>query len=141
MFIERIDRILKRYPLSLIILAIIIYLSFFKPPKTSLNEIDNIDKLAHIAMYGGFCCVLWFEYFMSHLKLKVNSIFWGAIVGPILFSGAIEVMQETLTKHRGGDWLDFIFNTLGVVLAALFSIYITKPLMIKYHLWNKNGIK
>lgn len=141
MFIERIDRILKRYPLSLIILAVIVYLSFFRPPKTSLNEIDNIDKLAHIAMYGGFCCVLWFEYFMSHLKLQVNSIFWGAIIGPILFSGAIEVMQELLTEHRGGDWWDFLFNTLGVVAAAIFSLYITKPLMKKYNLWNKNGIK
>ena len=92
-------------------------------------------------MYGGFCCVLWFEYFMSHLKLQVNSIFWGAIIGPILFSGAIEVMQELLTRHRGGDWWDFLFNTLGVITAAIFSLYVTKPLMKKYNLWNKNGIK
>lgn len=141
MFVERIDRILKRYPLSLVILAVIIYLSFFKPPKTALNEIDNIDKLAHTLMYGGFCVILWAEYFMSHAKSNVKNIFWGAIIGPILFSGAIELLQEFTTKHRGGDWWDVLFNTLGVLLAALFSIYVTKPVLKKYKLLNNNDIK
>lgn len=140
MKIDRIDRILKRYPLSLIILAAIVYLSFFKPPKSALNEIDNIDKVAHILMYGGFCSVLWFEYFFTHLHISVKRIFWGAIIGPIMFSGAIEIMQEIFTKHRGGDWLDFLFNTMGVIGAALFSVYITKPLMIKYNIWHKNSV-
>ncbi len=141
MFIERIDRILKRYPLSLIVLATIIYLSFFKPPRTSLNDIENIDKLAHTLMYGGFCCVLWFEYYLSHLRTKVKSVFWGAVIAPLLFSGAIEILQELTTKHRGGDWWDFVFNSVGVVGAAVVSIYITRPLMIKYKLRNKNAIR
>lgn len=140
MFIERIDRIIKRYPLSLVILAAIIYLSFFKPPKTNLSEINNIDKLAHILMYGGFCTVLWFEYLVSHIKSNAANIFWGAIIGPILFSGAIELLQELATSHRGGDWLDFLFNALGVILAALFSIYVTKPILKKRNMLNCNGI-
>lgn len=138
--INRIDKILKRYPLSLIIITAIIYLSFFKPPKTSLDTINNIDKLAHLVMYGGFCSVLWFEYFLTHLRIRASKIFWGAIVGPIVFSGAIEILQESITRYRGGDWYDFLFNSLGVLGAALFSIYVTKPLMIKYNLWHKNGI-
>lgn len=138
--INRIDKILKRYPLSLIIITAIIYLSFFKPPKTPLDTINNIDKLAHLVMYGGFCSVLWFEYFLTHLRIRAGKIFWGAIVGPIVFSGAIEILQESITRYRGGDWYDFLFNSLGVLGAALFSIYVTKPLMIKYNLWHKNGI-
>lgn len=138
--INRIDKILKRYPLSLIIITAIIYLSFFKPPKTPLDTINNIDKLAHLVMYGGFCGVLWFEYFLTHLRIRASKIFWGAIVGPIVFSGAIEILQESITRYRGGDWYDFLFNSLGVLGAALFSIYVTKPLMIKYNLWHKNGI-
>lgn len=138
--INRIDKILKRYPLSLIIITAIIYLSFFKPPKTPLDTINNIDKLAHLVMYGGFCSVLWFEYFLTHLRIRASKIFWGAIVGPIVFSGAIEILQESVTRYRGGDWYDFLFNSLGVLGAALFSIYVTKPLMIKYNLWHKNEI-
>ena len=39
---------IKKYPVSLFIILTVIYLSFFKPPKTDLNEIPNLDKLVHI---------------------------------------------------------------------------------------------
>ena len=45
---------LKKYPLSLTIIAIVIYLSFFKPPHTDLDKIPNMDKLVHICMYRAF---------------------------------------------------------------------------------------
>ena len=44
---------IKKYPISLFIILTVIYLSFFKPPKTDLNEIPNLDKLVHICMYFG----------------------------------------------------------------------------------------
>ena len=141
MIIDRIDKILKRYPLSLILLVTIIYLSFFKPPKSVISDIDNIDKVAHLLMYGGFCSVLWFEYFLTHLRFNRRNIFYGAIVAPIIFSGAIEILQEMLTRYRGGDWMDFLFNSIGVIGAAIFSVFVTKPLMIKYNLWHKNGVE
>lgn len=42
----------RKYPVSLIIVAIIFYLSFFTPPKTDVEEIPYIDKVVHICMYG-----------------------------------------------------------------------------------------
>ena len=47
----------RRYPLSLVIMAVIFYLSFFTPPKSNLEEIPNIDKLVHVCMEGfaAFC--------------------------------------------------------------------------------------
>ena len=45
---------IKKYPISLFIILTVIYLSFFKPPKTDLSEIPNLDKLVHICMY--FVC-------------------------------------------------------------------------------------
>ena len=38
----------RKYPVSLIIVAIIFYLSFFTPPKTDMEEIPYIDKVVHI---------------------------------------------------------------------------------------------
>lgn len=38
----------RKYPVSLIIVAIIFYLSFFTPPKTDVEEIPYIDKVVHI---------------------------------------------------------------------------------------------
>ena len=57
---------LKKYPLTWLTIAIILYLSFFKPPQTDMEEIPGIDKLAHICMYGGLCFILWIEYLRTH---------------------------------------------------------------------------
>lgn len=38
----------RKYPVSLIIVAIIFYLSFFTPPKTDVEEIPYIDKIVHV---------------------------------------------------------------------------------------------
>lgn len=35
------------YPLSLLAVIIICYLSFFTPPKTDMEEIPYIDKIVH----------------------------------------------------------------------------------------------
>ena len=125
---------LKRYPLSLIIVGAIWYLSFFTPPQTELNEITNIDKLAHICMYGGLCSVIWFEYLRSHKELAWKKLRVGVILLPILMSGTIELMQNYLTTNRGGEWWDFAANITGVILATVLGYYILRPL-----LWKQKG--
>ena len=56
---------------------------------------------------------------------------------PILFSGGLEVAQSTLTTTRKGDIYDFLFNALGVLSAVAFSLYVTRPIIKKYHLYKK----
>ena len=122
----------KNYKFSLLVVAVILFLSFFKPPHTELDKITNFDKFVHFSMYFGFSAVIWFEYLRCHrgnLSLWVihNTVFsvnWlklllGAMVLPIALSGAIELGQEYLTTHRGGDWWDFASNSTGVVAASL----------------------
>ena len=50
---------LKKYPISLTIIAVVIYLSFFKPPSLEVGKIVGIDKVAHICMYAGLSGMLW----------------------------------------------------------------------------------
>lgn len=135
--IERVFTEIKKYPLSLFVLAVIIYLSFFKPPTTPFDRVKNLDKIIHFVMYGGFCAILWFEYFLTHSKIRINRVLWGAVIIPALFSGGIEFAQSYLTDYRGGELADFIFNSLGIAFAALFSIYVTRPFMKKYNLLSK----
>ena len=120
---------LKKYPLSLIALCVILFLSFFNPPETPLNKVTNIDKVLHFLMYFGFCSVLWFEYYWSHLRPDAKRLVPGAIVAPILFSGLVEIGQQTLTPTRAADWWDFVFNTLGCLAAALFSVLVTRKMV------------
>ena len=77
-------------------------------------------------MYFGFCCVLWFEYLKSHEHADARRLVPWAIIAPIIFSGLIEIGQQTLTPTRAADWWDFFFNTLGCLAATLFIQLVTR---------------
>lgn len=94
-------------------------LSFFSPPKTRLDEVTDIDKMVHTAMYGFTCLVLWVEYRRCHERANYRKLLVWAVVAPIVMSGVIELMQEYLTTHRSGEWADLAANSLGVLLAAV----------------------
>lgn len=127
---------LKRYPLSILVIAAILYLSFFKPPQTSINEIKHIDKVVHICMYGGLTVVLWSEHLRQHFPLIKKHLIIGGILCPIIMSGLIEIGQATLTETRGGDWFDFLANITGVILGCVFSYYMLRP-----YIWKKRNNK
>lgn len=138
--IKGIIKILQKYPLSLVVLVAITYLSFFKPPTFSFNSIKHLDKIIHLVMYGGFCSVLWFEYFLTHAESNIKKVILWIVVAPLVFSALVEFAQSYFTNYRGGEFADFIFNSIGVVFAALFSHYVTKPIMEKYNLRGKRKI-
>ena len=117
---------IKKYPVSLVIILAVIYLSFFKPPTTELGTIPNLDKVVHICMYFGMSGMLWLEFLRAHRRDRTPM--WHAWVGafacPVLFSGAVELLQAFWTTYRGGDWLDFAANTTGAVLASLVACFV-----------------
>ena len=120
---------LKKYPLTWLVILTIFYLSFFKPPQTDMETIPGIDKLVHLCMYGGLCTLLWIEYLRTHRSINRWKTLIGAIILPIALSGLIELLQSYCTEHRGGDWLDFVANSLGVLLAAMAGRYILRPII------------
>ena len=122
---------LKKYPMTILVILVICYLSFFKPPQTDMETIPGIDKLVHTCMYGGLCFLLWVEYLRTHRELNRRKLLWGGIILPITMSGIIELLQSYCTEYRGGDWMDFAANSLGVLLAAMVGYYILRPLILK----------
>ena len=124
---------IKKYPVSLTVILAVIYLSFFKPPATELGTIPNLDKVVHICMYFGMSGMLWLEFLRAHRRDRTP--IWhaclGAFVCPVLFSGAVELLQEYCTTYRGGDWRDLAANTTGAVLASLVAYFVLKPKMMR----------
>ena len=125
---------LRKYPFSLLIIAAVIYLSFFRPP--DLNELPlfpGVDKVVHFCMYGGMSGMLWLEFLRNHRNFEVP--LWhawiGAVLCPIAMSGIIELLQAYCTTYRGGDWLDFLANVCGVTAATLFAWYVLRPWVLK----------
>ena len=119
-------RYIRQYPVSICIILAVIYLSFFKPPQTDIGSIPGMDKVVHVCMYFGLSGMLGLEFIRAHRK--THAPLWhawiGALLCPVLFSGAIELLQEYCTTYRGGDWLDFAANTTGALLASLVGRYL-----------------
>ena len=111
---------IKKYPLSLLVILAVIYLSFFRPPSTELSTIPNIDKVVHVCMYFGMSGMLWLEFLRAHRRdyAPLWHAWVGALLCPVLFSGAVELLQAYCTTYRGGDWWDFAANTAGALLAS-----------------------
>ncbi len=110
--------ILRRYPLTLCCIALIWYLCLFKVPDNySFPTFVGIDKVVHVVMYLGTCGTFWVEYFRSHTRMAFRPTLLGAVVAPILMSGLIELAQQYGTDYRSGDWMDFLANSCGVLLA------------------------
>lgn len=124
---------LKRYPLSLLIVIVVLFLSFYRISSPKLNLFLGVDKVYHMIMYGGLSGMLWLEYLWNHRKETVSKKrgFIGATLCPILMSGVIELCQEYLTVYRGGEWGDFLANIIGVLLATLIAWKVIRPWMQK----------
>ena len=124
-------QILRHYPFSILRILAIWYLSFFTPPHTQLEEINNFDKL-------GTCMHVWWsqfhyriEHLIRHKQIKKIQLTIGGILLPILMSGIIEILQSQCTDNRSGDWMDFIANCTGILLASLAGYYIYRPFIRK----------
>lgn len=123
---------IKKYPASILIIATVIYLSFFKPPEAEAIHIPGLDKVVHMCMYMGMSGMLWIEFLRAHRRQSAPQwhAWLGAFVCPVLFSGIVELLQSYCTSYRGGDWWDFAANTSGAFLASLIGW------MVQRHLTN-----
>ena len=123
--------ILKTYPLTLLTVAVICYLSFFTPPNTELDNINNFDKLVHTCMYGGLSIIIWWEYLKKHDTICWKRFIPISVVFPIMMSGIIELLQAYCTTNRSGEWLDFAANSFGVVLTFIAGNFVLRRIMKK----------
>lgn len=124
---------IQRYPLSISVILLVTFLSLFKPPSTDLDKVPGIDKLVHTGMYFVMGSLLWWEFFRG--RRQTGAPMWhawiGAFVCPLIYGGVVELLQEYCTEYRGGEWLDFAANSLGVMLAAIMAKYLLPKLLKK----------
>ena len=119
--------LLRNYPLSLLCIALIWYLSLvIIVPETPLDGVAFIDKWTHLVMYGGTCSVIWIEYLRCHAAPNWWKLLLFAWLGPVLMGGLIELLQAHCTTNRSGEWLDFWADSLGVTLAVGVGLLLWK---------------
>lgn len=126
-------RLLGRYPLTLACIVAIWVLCLMNVPETPLDNVAFIDKWTHLVMYGGTCSVGWWEYLRHHRCIAWGKMFVFGLLGPIVMSGIIELLQAYATTTRSGDWIDVAANAVGVLLGFGIGWGILRPL-----LWHKH---
>lgn len=121
---------IRKYPLSVFVCAVIWILCFMDIPETPLDKVSLIDKWTHIVMYWGLCLLMWWEHLRAHAYIynKVWMVTWGSLF-PLLMGGIIEILQAHCTGgRRSGDWVDFLADAIGVLLALLICIPLARHL-------------
>lgn len=115
---KKIVQIVKRWPVSTTVTALIWVVSLMPIPETPLDDVRFIDKWTHIVMYGGLSFVVWAEYLLHHKNAiqKSRLVVIGWLV-PVLMGGLLELLQAYCTGgRRSGDRLDFAANAAGATL-------------------------
>ena len=111
--------------IALAITISIIYLSLMKAPNLNLDiKFDNIDKVYHAIAYFSLA-ISWLITFRNKQQKK-----YIIILGCVLFGIIIEVLQNTLTNYRTGDYLDVLANLFGVLAAlVIFNLIFKKNII------------
>ena len=122
---------IRKYPLSLLVIAAILFLSLFNPPNTKLDPISGIDKVVHVCMYLGLELILWIEYLRHHENLNWVKILIFGIIAPIALGGLMEIAQMTLTKGRSGEWADLWADVIGVMIGATIGYFAIQTIFKK----------
>lgn len=122
---------IRKYPLSLLVIAAILFLSLFNPPKTKLDPINGIDKVVHVCMYLGLELIIWIEYLRHHENLNWVKILIFGIIAPIALGGLMEIAQMELTKGRSGEWADLWANAIGVLVGAAIGYFAIQTIFKK----------
>ncbi len=95
------------------LLLIVIALSLLPLPHSGI-DLPQGDKWGHLLAYGSLS--LWFAQWAADARQRINQG-----LGLIGLGALLEGLQA-LTGYRQAEWLDFLANTLGVVLGGLVAL-------------------
>ena len=123
---------LKKYFLTIIFSSIFLYLCLMNVQDLPEAPMTNFDKLVHFLMFLSLSGCVFFEN-TRYLRRKISRrrIVWGSFIFPTVFSGLIEIVQEYFTLYRTGDWMDFLWDTIGALLGLAICLIINAKLKEK----------
>jgi len=101
---------------AIVCTLLILILSLVRTDYFPTSSFSHIDKLEHCIAYT----VLTFFWLIT-VVLKKPSFSIIYTIGLIISYGVlIEFLQVSLTSYRSGDVLDFIANSIGVLIGYIF---------------------
>lgn len=79
------------------------------------------DKLLHMSIYFFTATLIYLGQLRYNFSNRfVKKQLWYVFVLCLCYGGVIEILQHCLVKNRHGEWLDFLANGVGALIALLF---------------------
>lgn len=125
-------KFLAKHWISIPICLVILYLCFMNTQSLPEVHVSNIDKFVHAIMFLGLSGVIYFENsFYLKKKISLRTIIIYSFLFPTVYGGLIEIGQEYFSSFRTGDWIDFLFDIIGISLGILICLLINKQLLFR----------
>ena len=110
---------IRKYPVSLFLIAAIWTVCLIPIPETPLNDVPMMDKWTHFVMFGVLSLCIIAEYVYWHRKPKARDVALGGMLLPFAMGGMIELAQAYCTGgNRSGDVMDWLADGIGVLIGA-----------------------
>ena len=110
---------IKKYPVSLFLIAAIWTVCLIPIPETPLNDVPMMDKWTHFVMFGVLSLCIISEYVYRHRKPKGWNVALVGMLLPFAMGGMIELAQAYCTGgNRSGDVMDWLADGIGVLIGA-----------------------
>lgn len=108
-------RFLRTYWSPLLVALAILYGSLIRTPHIRMDVVGNMDKLCHMAAYFLLGLTLTRALLRDGVPFLQRAL-W-AVVLPLFYGGVIELLQGWLFAPRTADFMDFLANAAGSLLA------------------------
>ena len=110
---------IRKYPVSLFLIAAIWTVCLIPIPETPLNDVPKMDKWTHFVMFGVLSLCIISEYVYRHRKPKGWDVALVGMLLPFAMGGMIELAQAYCTGgNRSGDVMDWLADGIGVLIGA-----------------------
>ena len=109
-----------------LVISLLTLMPVEKAPETPFLDIPHLDKLVHFGIFGLLSWLMIRGLLkFNEVKDKITPIVI-SLVFPTIYGGIIEILQHFI-PGRGPDILDFLANTLGILMGVvtflMFSDY------------------
>ena len=113
----------RGYWKSIVVCVSILYLSVLYTPTINVSLFSGADKVIHLLMYLILGATLtWDSVVKNPSALKLYLV---ALLFPMVFGGAMELIQHMWIPQRAGDIWDIVANCLGVLIGFRLVIVIS----------------
>jgi VanZ family protein len=109
---------------SVLVTCVVLYLSL--APSGTFSKIPTFtheDYLLHFLMYSGLTATLMYDARLYSNPTFKSSPHFFYYIFPVILGGLLEIFQPILS-NRTASWVDFFFNSLGVLTTVIIFRYL-----------------